>query len=166
MFVRGQPASDEPVDLDALIQEVTQVIEPQMADRGLEFSLRADRLDTRIRGDRKALSGAVLNLLDNALQVTPPGGKVRLEVRLDGREALIRVSDTGPGMEAEVQARVFEPFFTTRQDGTGLGLAIVRGVAQAHGGRVEVQSQPGEGSAFEMRLPLSDDRAVPERTRS
>jgi two-component system sensor histidine kinase FlrB len=166
MFVRGQPASDEPVDLDALVQEVTQVIEPQMADRGLEFSLRADRLDTHIRGDRKALSGAVLNLLDNALQVTPPGGKVRLEVQADGREALIRVSDTGPGMEPEVQARVFEPFFTTRQEGTGLGLAIVRGVAQAHGGRVEVQSQPGEGSAFEMRLPLCDDGTFLERIRS
>ena len=87
-------------------------------------------------------------------------------MQADGREALIRVSDTGPGMEPEVQARVFEPFFTTRQEGTGLGLAIVRGVAQAHGGRVEVQSQPGEGSAFEMRLPLCDDGTFLERIRS
>ena len=66
----------------------------------------------------------------------------------------MRVSDTGPGIEAATLERMFDPFFTTRPDGTGLGLAIVRGVAEAHGGEINVQSTPGSGAAFALRLPL------------
>jgi signal transduction histidine kinase len=77
-----------------------------------------------------------------------------------GSYAVLAVSDTGPGMDAEVRARVFEPFYTTKADGTGLGLAIVRQAAEAHGGSVEVESRPGAGATFRIRLPGPEEAAA------
>lgn len=154
-FVRGQPAGAEPVPLDAVVQEVAQIIEPQLAAAGLRFEREFLAPGVAVRGDRKALVGALLNLLDNALQVTPAGGTVRLSGGVRGDAVFVRVTDTGPGMPADVKSRVFEPFYTTRKEGTGLGLAIVRSVAQAHGGEVEVASSPGQGSVFTIHLPIA-----------
>lgn len=100
----------------------------------------------------QALAGALLNLLENALQVCDPGGKVGLGVLVAGHRVKISVSDTGPGVSPELQARIFEPFYTTKGQGTGLGLAIAQGVARAHGGGIEVASC-GIGAEFVMDLP-------------
>ncbi len=154
-FVRGQPASSEPVPLDAVVQDVAQIIEPQLAAGGLRFEREFVAPGVAVRGDRKALTGALLNLLENALQVTPAGGTVRLSGGVQADIATVHVEDNGPGMEPDIKSRVFEPFFTTRQEGTGLGLAIVRSVAQAHGGEVEVSSTPGQGSVFSLHLPIA-----------
>ena len=79
--------------------------------------------------------------------------RVLLQARIAEGRCYIAVSDTGPGIAPEAQARIFEPFFTTRGQGTGLGLAIALGVARAHGGTISVRSQPGEGSEFTLELP-------------
>ncbi|MEO8037375.1 MAG: ATP-binding protein [Betaproteobacteria bacterium] len=154
MFVRGEAAGDEVFVLDAVVQELAQIIEPQMAGRGVAFGLVNHAGPVRVRGGRKALSGALLNLLENALQACEAGGRVDLEVEAPDREATVRVHDNGCGIAADVQARLFEPFFTTRQEGTGLGLAIVRSVVEAHGGKVQVESVPGAGTTFVVRFPL------------
>lgn len=154
-FVRGQPVGTEPVSLDAVVQEVAQIIEPQLHGGGLRFEREFLAPGIAVRGDRKALTGALLNLLENALQMTPRGGTVRLSGGVHGDVVSILVTDTGPGMDPEVKSRVFEPFYTTRKEGTGLGLAIVRSVAQAHGGEVEVNSTPGQGSVFTIHLPIA-----------
>jgi two-component system sensor histidine kinase FlrB len=106
-----------------------------------------------IVGGRKPLAGALLNLLENALQVCESGGEVCLGVAVGGKRVRLSVRDTGPGVLPEQQARIFEPFFTTKGQGTGLGLAIALGVARAHGGSIEVLSRPGEGAEFVMELP-------------
>ena len=116
-------------------------------------------------GSRKALSGALLNLLENALQACEgmeEGRRVmRLAVEKNDRWLQISVRDSGPGIASETQARIFEPFFTTRGQGTGLGLAIALGVVRAHGGTIEVNSRPGEGAEFVMRLPAGDVPQAP-----
>jgi signal transduction histidine kinase len=83
------------------------------------------------------------------------GGTLRVRARRDGAGIAVEFRDDGPGMDAETAAHVFEPFFTTKANGTGLGLAIVRQAAEAHDGAVEVESAPGKGATFRIRLPAS-----------
>jgi signal transduction histidine kinase len=112
----------------------------------------------RVRGVRDQILQVVLNLLLNAVQAMPDGGEIRLETdRRDGA-VVLSVTDTGVGMDETVRRRLFDPFFTTRQDGTGLGLAISYSLVHAHGGRIEVASAPGRGSRFTVVLPQEGAR--------
>jgi two-component system NtrC family sensor kinase len=101
-----------------------------------------------------------LNLIHNALQAMPSGGVLKIHTRkaiADGREWVIAsVRDSGEGILPEHRERLFEPFFTTKSDqgGTGLGLSVTYGIVTDHGGRIEVASQPGDGSTFTVWLPL------------
>lgn len=159
-FVRGVPAARDLIELPELMHELAQVMEPQMASRGVRFDLSAHCGRALLSANRKALAGAFVNLLENALQACASGGEVRLEARTEAGMALVCVSDSGPGMPVEVQERLFEPFFTTRTEGTGLGLAIVRSVVAAHGGDVRVESAPGRGAAFRVSLPLANREEI------
>ena len=153
LFVKGETAEWETVAIASLLGELQQVIEPQMARRGLNFSVRDESAGASLMADRKALTGAVASLLENAMQAAPEGGRVTLECTQAGDAIVLTVKDNGRGIAAEIQKRLFEPFFTTRGEGTGLGLAIVRGVTQSLGGTVQVRSAPGTGSEFILRLP-------------
>lgn len=152
-FVKGETAEWETIAVSSLLAELTQIIEPQMSRRGLRFTLNDASAGASLIADRKALSGALVNLLENAIEASPDGGRVMLECVRTGDVMVLTVTDDGRGIEAELQERLFEPFFTTRAEGTGLGLAIVRGVAQSMGGSVQVRSAPGAGSEFVLRLP-------------
>lgn len=153
-FVKGESAGQEAIRVSALLAELQQVIEPQMQERGLAFAVEDQCRDAAVLGSRKALTGALLNLLENAMQASRAGEAISLRgsAGSDGR-VTITVADGGPGIDSTTQERLFEPFFTTRADGTGLGLAIVRGVAEAHGGTVSVKSELGHGSEFSLSLP-------------
>ncbi|MGC4067923.1 MAG: sensor histidine kinase [Polyangiaceae bacterium] len=108
------------------------------------------------------LETALLNLLDNALRYSPPEEPILVEILRDAERARIgvQVSDRGPGIAKEQQARIFERFYTTNgEGGTGLGLSIVASVAMAHRGSVEVRSEPGEGATFTLWLPLGTTAA-------
>jgi signal transduction histidine kinase len=87
------------------------------------------------------------------MQACPEGGHIELSAEPEGDDVILTVSDTGKGIDPSLHEQLFDPFFTTRPDGTGLGLAIVRNAIQAHGGEIVVQSNPGEGSRFIIRLP-------------
>lgn len=154
-FVRGQHDAFESIAIESLLAELAVVIEPQMARRGLAFEVRDDSGGATLQGDRKAIAGALLNLLENALQATPAGGSVTLAARARVGAVELSVLDTGSGVDPAVVDRLFEPFFTTRTDGTGLGLAIVRGVATAHGGEAVASPREPCGSEFTLRLPVS-----------
>ena len=108
--------------------------------------------------DSDRLAQALGNLVSNAVKYTPPGGTIAVEASLDEDEVQITVRDTGPGIPAEEQSRIFEPFFRSRESerfasGIGLGLAIARDLVAAHGGRLNVVSQTGGGSTFTIYLP-------------
>jgi two-component system, sensor histidine kinase FlrB len=155
LFVRGGTVARETVSLAALLDEVCASMEPQMAARDVRLVRDGPGAAVFIHGEHKALGGALTNLIENALQASPPGATVRVGVRQDATGAVaIDVVDAGPGIAADVQHRLFEPFFTTRSEGTGLGLAIVRAVVEAHSGQIEVRSAPGEGATFTVTLPL------------
>ena len=159
LFARGESIGRDDIPASALIAEAAQTMEPLCQEKGVRFSVGSTVGDAFIVGSRKALGGALLNLLENALQASEARNdgmaQVNLSAMLDGRSVLIRVRDTGAGIAPEAQTRIFEPFFTTRGQGTGLGLAIALGVARAHGGTIEVSSTPGQGSEFILRLPAA-----------
>ncbi|GEJ57809.1 sensor histidine kinase [Anaeromyxobacter diazotrophicus] len=131
-----------------------------------------------VRGDAQKLLGALSNLVRNGLEAMGPGAfgeplgeaaparERRLELGLSqrGREAVVEVADRGPGLPAEVRARLFEPFVTTKRTGTGLGLAIARRVVEAHGGRLEAADREGGGTVMRVALPLT--RTLPLARRS
>ncbi|WP_332674698.1 sensor histidine kinase [Aromatoleum sp.] len=163
LFARGDSLGRERFGICDLVGELVHTLEPLARARQLRFEARCDCGDVALLGDRKALGGALTNLLENAIQATDAGGVVSLTAADDGESVRFRVADSGRGIEPAQQERLFEPFFTTRADGTGLGLAIARGVARGHGGDITIESHPGKGSVFTLTLPLvqaDDDGAA------
>jgi signal transduction histidine kinase len=104
-----------------------------------------------------------MNLLVNAAQAIPQKGRITLKSGCADEQVWISVSDTGSGIPPEIMARIFDPFFTTKPvgKGTGLGLSVSYGIIEKHGGRIEVASQPGEGTTFTVRLPTRQPEATP-----
>ncbi|MBS1159875.1 MAG: sensor signal transduction histidine kinase [Proteobacteria bacterium] len=155
LFARGESIGRDVIPAGDLLLEVAQTVEPLMRQHDLHFSVVDEAAGAIIVGGRKALFGALVNLVENAMQATPAGGKICLAGKRQGDLLAIAVRDSGPGIPGAVQTRIFEPFFTTKGQGTGLGLAIALGVARAHGGAIELYSEPGNGAEFVMTLPLS-----------
>ena len=158
LFARGESIGRDVIPAEALIADAAQTMEPLCREKGVRFCVEADLGESIITGSRKALGGALVNLLENALQACEghQGGaaEVRLGAKVLGQQLRISVRDTGEGISLDAQERIFEPFFTTRGQGTGLGLAIALGVVRAHGGRIDVSSVPGEGAEFVISLPV------------
>jgi two-component system OmpR family sensor kinase len=154
----GQLIRQERVELDTLMLEVFRQVRP-LAE-GIEVSIGEEDQAT-ILGDPDRLKQLVLNLVDNAIKYTPAGGKVTLGLRRAGRWAVLTVSDTGIGIPAQELPHIFERFYRVDKarsraaGGTGLGLSIAQWIVQAHGGRIEVQSEAGQGTTFTVWLPLA-----------
>ncbi|REK75877.1 sensor histidine kinase [Paenibacillus paeoniae] len=146
--------------LDKQLEHVVLSCEPQWLDKELDIEL--DTEPCPILANEELLSQIWLNLLHNAIKFTPQGGSIRLSLKkLDGA-ARVDVSDTGIGIPRDDQQRIFERFYkgdkqrTRTADGNGLGLSIVHKITELHGGTVRVKSTPGEGTVFEVVLPLGD----------
>lgn len=148
LFARGEVLGRERFAVEDLLGELAHTFEPLARTRGVSFELHVPPAGLFITGNRKALAGALTNLIENALQAVTEGGGVVLGVSATEDCLTFSVKDDGRGMPPDVVARLFEPFFTTRAEGTGLGLAIARGVARAHGGGIDVVSEPGAGTEF------------------
>jgi signal transduction histidine kinase len=144
----------EEFDLRGVIEEVRSLIAPQarMQRVTVEIALPDDPLT--LTGHRDRLKQAMLNVVINALEAMGEGGALRLGLEQADSHATISVRDSGPGIPAEVSARIFDLHFTTKSTGTGIGLYVARSVAEAHGGAIDVESEPGKGSTFRLRLPL------------
>lgn len=155
LYVRGEVAGKTNVPVSEVANDLAQLIEPQMAARGIRFSLENHSGRATIHGSRDALAGALMSLLENSLQICREGDHVTLGVRLEGERVHFQVRDTGPGVDPALMDRLFDPFFTTRADGTGLGLAIVRSVAEAHGGDAQVSLPAEGGTQFVISLPVA-----------
>ena len=154
-FVKGQQGEPTAISVQGLIEELEQVIEPQAAVQGGKLAVQRPAAPLQVWVDRPAVLGALINLMENALQASPVGSCIRLGADSHGSPFVaFRVEDEGAGIAEQNKARLFEPFFTTRGEGSGLGLAIVKQTADAYGGWVEVESTPGRGSVFTLFLPL------------
>lgn len=161
----------EEVALETLAAEALAAAQPKAERAGLRLEAGELAGLPAWRADREKLGWALGQLLDNALKFTPRGGSVTLSVFVQAPEtaspeAVLAVADTGVGIAAEHLSEIFAPFFqvdgsaTRRYDGTGLGLALVKRIAEAHGGRVDVESQPGQGSRFAIHLPAHRPRSA------
>lgn len=154
LFARGESIGRDVIPVPELLAEAAQTLEPLLKEHGVSLHVDNRCPDAVIVGGRKSLFGALVSLLENALQVSDPGSQIRLSAWRGDDEIEVAVADEGPGIPAEMQSRIFEPFFTTRSQGTGLGLPIALGVARAHGGSLQVSSEPGAGAEFVLTLPV------------
>ncbi|MEL6428901.1 MAG: ATP-binding protein, partial [Planctomycetota bacterium] len=148
----------QPVDLHALLEEALRRHEPSALAREQRLVVEAPAGALRVLGDREALTQVIDNLIDNALKYTPDTGAVHVRVQQSEGSTLLEVADDGVGIPQEDQARIFERFYRVDKarsravGGTGLGLSIVKHLVGAMQGTIELQSEPGEGSAFRIVL--------------
>jgi signal transduction histidine kinase len=156
----GLRIDDDPIVVASVIGESAAAVADKAREKGVVIHVAGADRDLRVRGDRDLLVRAVVNLLDNAVQYTAPGGRVDAHCVREGANVEIRVTDTGIGIPAADIERIFERFYRVDKarsrslGGTGLGLAIVKHVAEQHGGTIRVASVEGRGSTFSLSIPL------------
>ncbi|MFZ0538139.1 MAG: ATP-binding protein [Candidatus Sulfotelmatobacter sp.] len=147
-----------PVQINDVVRGVMQLFQAQLEAPGhvkIKCDLQLDPHMKPVPGDAELLHRVISNLVLNAVDAMPQGGKLTLRTQQEAGKVQIEVADTGPGMTAEERERIFTPYYTSKANGTGLGLAIVQSVVSDHGGRVWVQGKPGHGTTFVIELPDS-----------
>ncbi len=167
-----------PTDLRELVQSTAELF--ARTHKEISLAVECEEMECWAAVDRSQIEHALLNLFVNADHAMPAGGHIRVVMRLEtlddaaararelasGRYVAITVEDSGTGMDAQTRARIFDPFFTTKEmgRGTGLGLASVYGAVKGHDGAIDVWSEPGEGTRFEIHLPVTTAAARPDRS--
>ncbi|MET0554500.1 MAG: ATP-binding protein [Vicinamibacteria bacterium] len=148
------PDSQERFDLRPLIEELGMLLAPQARRLGVELSTRLPPNDVVLVGYRDRLKQAFLNVAVNALEAMPMGGRMCIEMQECADRVRVAVRDSGPGIPAELLARIYDSDFTTKGGGSGIGLYVARTVVELHGGAIEAQSAPGAGTTVAIDLPL------------
>ena len=154
-FARPVATRREPTPLHLVAEACEPFVAPSAAEAKVSLTTDVPEDLPPVLADPQQLQQVFVNLMLNAVQATPGGGHVRLSARTEDCFLRISVSDTGCGIKEELRASIFKPFFTTKHIGTGLGLSIVQRIVNAHGGRIEIQSDPQEGSTFTVFLPVA-----------
>lgn len=168
-FARKGSSEILPISLSDVINDTLELIGKTLKNKKIDIKMQIDDRITTIYGDSNQIEQVVMNLILNAADVMPDGGTITLSASLEdlqkrvvhvsplltpGKYVNLKISDTGKGIPDEIKGRIFEPFFTTKGNkGTGLGLAIVYGIVKEHGGVINVESQLGMGTTFEIYLP-------------
>ena len=154
--------------VEQLVSGCIETSQPRAAERDLRLSVNLSKSIPDVAGDRRRLTEVLQNLLDNAMQYTPAGGQIMVSAEAKGAEVVLTVSDTGIGIPEADQSRIFERFYrvdvarSREVGGTGLGLSIAKHLMEAHGGRLWVESEVGNGSQFHFSVPIFDaERSVP-----
>jgi len=145
------------VDVNDLLVDVALLTRQKLSHQKIEVVRKFGEGLPQIRADRGQIEQACLNLILNAVDAMPKGGTLTISSTLEEkpfRALALSFTDTGMGMPAEQQERLFEPFLTTKAHGTGLGLAIVQKIVEAHRGKIEVTSAPKKGTTFRILLPV------------
>jgi signal transduction histidine kinase len=157
----GQPQRG-PHDLGEIVRSVVELTRTQAEKQGVELTQRVPGDLPTVMVDGQQLRQAVLNLVINAIQALPRGGRVTASVEQAQERLRIVVEDDGPGLGDEALRRAFEPFYTTKEGGTGLGLSIAFQIADRHGGDLRVRNRPAGGAALCLEIPIVDAAATPE----
>jgi len=150
-----------PISVQALVDGCVETTRLQAEAKGIRIHIDLQERLPAVRGDGAQLAEVLQNLLDNAVQYTPAGGKIEVKARANGREVIFTVADTGIGIPESDLERIFERFYrvdsgrSREAGGTGLGLAIARHIVDAHGGRISVESAIGQGSRFHFTVPFA-----------
>lgn len=161
-FARQREPEIVPCDVANIIRPMLALVRPDAHKQHITITESiADNLPP-VCADLAQLQQAVLNILLNAVQAMPEGGDLTVTAAhlADTRRVAVQIRDTGSGISAELQAKIFSPFFTTKHRGTGLGLAITRNIIEKHGGRIRVESKPGAGAVFTLELAPCTESAI------
>jgi signal transduction histidine kinase/ActR/RegA family two-component response regulator len=168
-FARQRRAHDfEPVAVDHLLIDVNEITRPRWKDRAQAHNVHINlnlQINTQasIMGDPSELREVLVNMVFNAVDAMPDGGRLTLSAHEERGAIEIAVSDTGTGMSPEIRSRIFDPFFTTKgTSGMGLGLAVCYGIIQRHEGTIEIESEVGNGTTFRIRLPIAEAKPLTE----
>ncbi len=155
----------EPRDVNRQIRDLIDFYRPQAKASNIEILEYYGTDLPTVRLDAKSFRRAILNLVINAQQAMPDGGKLVIRTRKSGNEVVIDLIDTGAGIDERTAAHVFDAFFSTKEEGSGLGLPTVRKIVETHGGRILMQSELGRGTQFTLLFPsvprLPDEKVLP-----
>lgn len=156
LFARQAPSARSRIDLNSIVEEGITFFESRCSSSGIELQRCLQPDLPEIAADPAQMTQVLVNLVVNAIQAMPRGGKLRIQTLGSADWVSLIVEDTGVGMSREVLSKIFIPFFTTKDvnEGTGLGLPVIHGIITSHGGTVAVDSAEGRGSRFDIRLPI------------
>ena len=150
------------MDINRVVREVMELVGIQTRDSMVEIEQNYGDVPV-IEGDFNQLKQVVLNIINNALYAMNGFGRLTLSTTHQDGEVLVRIEDTGVGIAKEDQQRIFEPFFSTKNEkGTGIGLSVSYKIIQSHGGQILVESEPGRGTAFTLVLPVKSGPEGPK----
>jgi PAS domain S-box-containing protein len=162
-FARQSPLKKDNIDVNAMLTETAALARKQANFKGIAIKPSLKQGLPPVLADKNQLQQAVINLLLNAIEATPSGGNIDVITASDPRQKEVRitVTDSGVGIDKNLIEKIFDPFFTTKESGTGLGLAITHGIVEQHGGRIDVDSTPGQGTSFMIVLPSANRENEP-----
>jgi signal transduction histidine kinase len=153
-MARQQPLELRDCSVREELETIVTLVAKDAQDRGVALHLETNPEDAIVRGDGEKLRQAFLNIVINALQATPAGGRVSITLNKGDSGLVISFRDSGSGIAPDNLQRIFEPFYTTKTDGTGLGLAVTRKIIEAHGGKLAIESEAGQGTTVSVSLPM------------
>jgi two-component system sensor kinase FixL len=153
-FVKRRAANKVPGDFDSLLDELVVMFEDTFKEQHIAVQRQKASQPPLVSFDPQQMRQVLINLFKNALEAMPHGGELSLATRVAAPFLEMSLADTGQGMTPEVKASIFQPYFTTKEKGTGLGLAITQNIMEEHGGSIGVDSTPGQGTTFTLKIPL------------
>jgi len=156
-FTRPVELNSAEFDLIEMAEGVLDLVRPEAEGCGVRIEIERPPAPAPVCGDRELLRQAVVNIVRNALDAMPEGGRLGVRISRSGPEVVLAISDTGPGIPAENRDKIFDLYFSTKQKGSGIGLAMTFRAVQLHGGSIGVESQPPDGATFRLRLPAAPE---------
>lgn len=157
----GRPANlaTRVFDLREIVEQMLAVVRTQAEQQGVELLMEIPQSPVEIEADAEKLKSCLSNIVINAVQAMPDGGRLTVLLESDSSECVFHITDTGVGIPDDALDRIFEPYYSTKDTGTGLGLAVTKKIIDEHGGHIRVKSAPGEGTTFSIELPKTRPRA-------
>jgi signal transduction histidine kinase len=157
LFARPREPTRQKGDIGKVVERVSALLQDERnGRRGLQVDVRVDPTVPQVTFDADQLTQVLWNIARNGVEAMQGQGQLSLNVGRRNGEVRITVSDTGPGISPDEQRRIFQPFISKKAGGTGLGLAIAQRIVSAHGGRIDLESAPGQGSHFTICLPVGE----------